>query len=158
MISIREICGGSFEFRSQHSHPETVTHFLDKTFKIWWLPLTAPLSRMFLFSPWWWHRAQRAESAVAADVNWNQHIILLQTLVYCTVCCILPPINQACVESYNRQSSTEGVVCLSGMTSTAQNLQVRSDNIAGFVWRPFSVCPRCVIIPNHTRGIIDTTC
>ena len=66
---------------------------------------------------------QRAESAVAADVNWNQHIIPLKTLVYCTVCCILPPINQACVESYNRQSSTEGVVCSSGMTSTAQNLR-----------------------------------
>ena len=70
-----------------------------------------------------WCGAQRAESAVAADVNWNQHIIPLKTLVYCTVCCILPPINQACVESYNRQSSTEGVVCSSGMTSMAQNLR-----------------------------------
>ena len=67
--------------------------------------------------------SERAESAVAADVNWNQHIIPLKTLVYCTVCCILPPINQACVESYNRQSSTEGVVCSSGMTSMAQNLR-----------------------------------
>ena len=66
---------------------------------------------------------QRAESAVAADVNWNQHIIPLKTLVYCTVCCILPPINQGCVESYNRQSSTEGVACSSGKTSTAQNLR-----------------------------------
>ena len=59
---------------------------------------------------------------MVADVNWNQHI-LLKTLVYCTVCCILPPINQACVASYNRQYNTEGVLCLSVMTSTAQNLR-----------------------------------
>ena len=50
---------------------------------------------------------QLAQNAVAADINWNQHIVPLKTLVYWTDCCILPHINQACVARYNRQSSTE---------------------------------------------------
>ena len=39
------------------------------------------------------------------------------------------------MESYNRQSSTEGVVCLSGMTSMAQNLgQLRTHSEQNVHW------------------------
>ena len=46
------------------------------------------------------------------------------------------------MESYNRQSSTEGVVCSSGMTSMAQNLRrlpTHSEQVVCILWAIFDV-------------------